>query len=407
MIFTVHQLTTGIQNLLGTVYSEVEVCGEITNLSISSSGHCYFTLKDDRAQLSAVLWNRNRSPLDDMRNGLEVVCTGRIDVYPPRGSYQIVVSSIEHKGLGALEKLFVQLKRKLHEEGLFDSSHKKPIPSWIRRVGVVTSPDGAAIHDFLQVLRRRWSQVDVCIFPSPVQGNGAARQLAEGVRFFNRVATTLGIDCIILTRGGGSMEDLWEFNDESLIRTIYESELPVVSAVGHEIDVTLCDLVADRRALTPSEAAELVSPDALDWKERLNSRKKRLNLALRSRFSASFDQLRALENRTCFQFPYRKIEEASQRVDFLEERLNQGARISLERGEKRVAQAAAQLEALSPLACLARGFSLTRVRHTGQVVKNVVQLKPGDELSTLFACGEVASVVREIILNNIDEKRSC
>lgn len=346
-IFSVYQLTNGIQNLLGTVFSEVRVSGEISDLKQSGAGHCYFLLKDESAQLSAILWSRMRPRGVELRDGLEVVCSGKIEVYPPRGSYQLVVSALELKGVGSLEKEFLAMKQRLAAEGLFDLSRKKQIPRRIQRVGVVTSPSGAAIHDFLQVLRRRWCGVDVCVFPSPVQGEGAAEKLAQGVEFFNRFAGRLGIDCIVVTRGGGSMEDLWEFNSERLVRAIYASELPVISAVGHEIDVTLCDLVSDRRALTPSEAAEIISPNVQDLTQRLQNTQARLELALENLLSQKEGELNHLAQNQVFRFPFRKIDELTQSLDVSETRLNQRLESRLELWETRVTAQAARLDGMS------------------------------------------------------------
>lgn len=391
--FTVTQITTGIQNLLGTVFSQVRVSGEISDLKQSSAGHCYFLLKDEAAQLSAVLWSRTRPRGIELRDGLEVVCEGKIEVYPPRGNYQLIVSSLELKGLGALEQEFLALKQRLTAEGLFDPAHKKPIPRQIHRVGVVTSPDGAAIHDFLQVLKRRWCGVDVCVFPSPVQGAGAAEKLAQGVEFFNRWAGRLGIDCIVLTRGGGSMEDLWEFNQERLVRAIFDSELPVISGVGHEIDVTLCDLAADRRALTPSEAAELISPNVQNLAERLQNAKSRLDFAVGSLLDQREMALNHLAQNPVFRFPTRMIDALAQGLDVTEERLNDRVKNRLELLETQMGTQAARLEALSPLNVLSRGYTVTQDAESGKVLRSVNDVQPWQKLKTRFPDGECVSRV--------------
>ncbi len=398
-IFTVFQLTNGIQNLLGTVFSDVRVCGEITDLKQSGMGHCYFLLKDESAQLSAVLWNRLRSKDFELRDGMEVVCAGKIEVYPPRGNYQLIVQSIEPKGLGALEQEFLKLKQRLTSEGLFDLSHKKRIPKKIQRVGVVTSPSGAAIHDFLQVLKRRWCSVDVCVFPSAVQGAGAAETLAAGVEFFNQKAGRLGIDCIVLTRGGGSMEDLWEFNSERLVRAIYNSELPVISAVGHEIDVTLCDLAADQRALTPSEAAEIISPNVQDVAQRLRTASARLKIAVQNCAARSEAQLKRLEMSPVFRFPYRNISEKVQSVDGLEETLRSRFAANFRFLETQMTAQAARLEALSPLNVLTRGYSVTQ-NASGNILFSSQNLSVGERIHTKFASGECFSRIDEIVHNS-------
>ena len=396
-VFTVTQLTTGVQNLLGMVFSDVRVTGEITNLSRTAAGHCYFSLKDETAQLSAVIWNstRRRCPVE-LRDGLEVVCRGKIDVYPPRGSYQLIVNSLEQTGIGSLEQAFLKLKQKLAAEGLFAPEHKPPLPCTIRRVGVVTSPSGAAIHDFLQVLRRRFSGLDVIVYPAPVQGKGAAAKLADGVAFFNRYAGRLGIDCIVITRGGGSMEDLWEFNEEVLIRAIYDSELPTISAVGHEIDVTLCDLVASRRALTPSEAAEIVSPDSSDLKTRLKHTQQRLRFAMDAQCQRLESALQRYETHPVFRFPYRTWERCTQQTDLLESALRQTLARRLERETQNMGRLAAQLQTLSPVNVLARGYSLTKSEASGQLVRNVVECAVGERLVTQLQHGRVVSRIEEL-----------
>ncbi len=399
-VFTVFQLTNGIQNLLGTVFSEICVTGEILDLKRSGAGHSYFLLKDERAQISAVLWNRQRRQNDfELKDGLEVVCEGKLEVYPPRGSYQLIVTSIEPKGQGILEKQFLALKRRLEEEGLFDRERKKPIPRSVTGVGVVTSPAGAAIRDFLQVLRRRWLGVNVCVFPSPVQGDGAAEKLVEGIEFFNRYADRLGIDCIALIRGGGSMEDLWEFNSEDLVRAVCDSDLPIISGVGHEIDVTLCDLAADVRALTPSEAAEIISPDCHELKQRLKRERDRFFRAINQRFERWETDLDYVKNNSVFRFPFRTTDEWIQKLDYFEERLNFCTENQLELQETKMGIESARLEALSPVKVLSRGYSVTQKiigGNVGDAVYSVEELVPGARISTRFAFGRCESVVEKV-----------
>ncbi len=245
-ILTVGQLTAEIKDVLESTFAEVWVSGEISNLSRPQSGHCYLTLKDQDAQLRAVLWrtaaSRVRFDLDD---GLEVICHGRLDLYPPRGSYQLVIDQILPKGLGALELALRKLRERLAAEGLFDAARKRPLPRFPRQIAIVTSPTGAALRDFLEVLRRRWRGTDVLVLPARVQGEGAAAEIAAAIAVANRLARP--IDVLVVARGGGSLEDLWAFNEEAVVRAIDASRIPVVSAIGHEIDVTLADLVADVR----------------------------------------------------------------------------------------------------------------------------------------------------------------
>ena len=252
-----------------------------------------------------------------MADGLEVICLGHLDVYAPRGSYQLIVDEIEPKGMGALELALRQLREKLAREGLFDPGRKRPLPPLARRIGLVTSPTGAAIHDFLQVLGRRWRGADVLVFPVRVQGEGAAEEIAAAIATANRLP--LPIDCLVVARGGGSLEDLWAFNEEVVVRAIFASRIPVVSAVGHEIDVTLSDLVADVRALTPSEAAELVAPAAEELIARLRQIEQRAGAAMRFRLSSGRARVEAIARSRVFRRPLQRIEELARRLDELED----------------------------------------------------------------------------------------
>ena len=279
-VWSVYDLTARIKDSLESGFRSVWVGGEISNFSRPQSGHCYFTLKDDRAQIRAVVWRTAASRLKfDLHDGLEVICQGDLEVYAPRGTYQLVARKIEPRGIGALELALRKLKARLEAEGLFDPRRKRPLPKFPRRVAFVTSPTGAAIRDFLEVLRRRWKGVDVLVVPTRVQGEGAAREIAAAIELVNRLSDS--VDCLVVGRGGGSLEDLWAFNEEPVVRAIHASRIPVVSAVGHEIDIALADLVADVRALTPSEAAELVVPAAEEITAALGGQQKRLLLALR------------------------------------------------------------------------------------------------------------------------------
>jgi len=262
VVLSVGQLTRRITGLLEGGIGSVWVEGEISNLRRQSSGHCYFTLKDEESQLSCVLFARSAAGKTDLRDGLQVQLHGKISVYKPRGQYQLVVRLVQSKGEGMLQALFVELKRRLAQGGLFDQERKNPLPRFPRRIGVVTSPTGAAIRDFLHVLHRRHAGVRVVIPPVRVQGKGAAAEIAAAVSEFSRGGDAIGpVDVIVVTRGGGSLEDLWEFNEESVARAIAASAIPVVSAVGHEIDFSIADFVADFRAPTPIAAAEILAAD--------------------------------------------------------------------------------------------------------------------------------------------------
>ncbi len=391
-VLSVSQLTAQIKDLLESSFPTVWVNGEISNLARPGSGHVYLTLKDDRAQIRGAIWRNAASRLRfDLSDGLEVVCRGHVDVYAPRGSYQLIIEQIEPQGIGALELALRQLREKLAKEGLFDPERKRPLPPFVRRIAVVTSPTGAAVRDFLQVLGRRWRAADVLIVPVRVQGDGAAEEIAAAVETVNRLAVP--IDCLVVTRGGGSLEDLWAFNEEVVVRAIGASQIPVVSAVGHEIDVTLSDLVADVRALTPSEAAELVAPEAAELVAGLRQYQKRLAAALRSRASAARSRLDALARHHVFRRPYSHVHDLARRLDELEIRSTRAIRTQLKHARRQADATAARLESLSPLAVLGRGYSLTRRTDDGHVIRDAAELQPGQQITTRFAKGQTVSRV--------------
>ena len=391
-VLSVGQLTARIKELMESSFPSVWVSGEISNLARPGSGHCYLTLKDDQAQLRAAIWRNTAARIRfDLQDGLEVVCRGHVDVYAPRGSYQLIIETIEPKGVGALELALRQLKEKLAGEGLFDPARKRPLPPFVRRIAVVTSPTGAAIRDFLQVLGRRWRGAEVLIVPSRVQGEGAAEEIAAGIEAVGRLANPP--DCLVVTRGGGSLEDLWAFNEEVLVRAVAASAVPVISAVGHEVDVTLCDLAADVRALTPSEAAELVAPAADELTARLRQYQKRLATGLRVRAATARSQLDALARHHVFRRPYGQIHDAARHLDELAARADLAIRNQTRLSRGRIDSAAARLGALSPLSVLGRGYSLTQRAEDGRVVRDADELAVDDLITTRFAHGQTLSRV--------------
>jgi len=394
-VLSVWELTSQIKDLLESSFPSVWVTGEVSNLARPRSGHVYLTLKDERAQLRAAIWRNTAARLRfDLHDGLEVVCRGHVDVYAPRGSYQLIVEQIEPKGIGALELALRQLREKLGREGLFEAARKRPLPAFVRRLAVVTSPTGAAIHDFLQVLARRWRGADVLIVPTRVQGEGAGEEIAAAIQTVKRLRVPP--DCLVVTRGGGSLEDLWAFNEEVVVRAIFASQIPVVSAVGHEIDVTLSDLVADVRALTPSEAAELVAPDRDELMAGLRQYQKRLLAALRSRAKAARSRLDALARHHAFRRPFERLHHLSRRLDELEGRGSRAIRSHTARARQRLDAAAAQLESLSPLAVLGRGYSLTQRTDDGRIIRNAAGLNAGELITTRFARGRTISRVEQV-----------
>jgi len=394
-ILSVWELTARIKELVESSFPTVWVSGEISNFARPRSGHCYLTLKDDRAQLRAAIWRNTAARLRfDLHDGLEVICRGHIDVYAPRGSYQLIVEQVEPKGIGALELAFRQLHAKLKREGLFDESRKRPLPRFVRRIAVVTSPTGAAIRDFLQVLRRRWRGADVLIVPARVQGEDAAAEIAAAIATAGQLRPAP--DCLVVTRGGGSLEDLWAFNEEPVVRAIAACPIPTISGVGHEIDVTLSDLAADVRALTPSEAAELVAPAAEELIARLRQYQKRLFSALRSRAGAARSRLDALAAVATFRRPHRLVDDRARQLDELEGRCGIAMRNQLKHARQRTNSIASQLESLSPLAVLGRGYSLTQRTADGSVIRNAAELSTGNQITTRFAKGQSISRVERI-----------
>jgi exodeoxyribonuclease VII large subunit len=391
---SVGELTAQIKDLVEAGFPSVWVSGEISNLARPASGHIYLTLKDDDAQLKACMWRGNAQRVRfDLHDGLEVVCHGHLEVYGPRGQYQLILHSLEPRGMGALELALRQLRERLAREGLFDPARKKPLPPFVRQIAVVTSPTGAAIRDFLQVLGRRWRGADVLILPTRVQGEGASLEIAAAINAANRMDRHF--DCLVVTRGGGSLEDLWSFNEEPVVRAIAASKIPVISAIGHEIDVTLADLAADVRALTPSEAAELVAPASEELSAGLRQMHKRLNAALRSRAaSARSAWERAARNRV-FRRPFERIFDLSRRLDESEARSKRALKQRLALERRRLDKISAQLDSLSPLAVLRRGYSITQRASDGEIVRSAIELQPGELIETRFAEGSTTSRVEE------------
>jgi len=435
-IYTPSRLNREARGLLERGFGSVWIEGEISNLSRPSSGHWYFSLKDAGAQLRCAMFRqRNLLAKFSPKDGSHVLARGRVSLYEPRGDYQFLVDYIEEGGEGALRRQFEQLKAKLAQEGLFAAERKRQLPAWPRRIGVITSPTGAAIRDILHILQRRFVCVPVLIYPVPVQGAGAAEQIASMIRLASKRADC---DVLIIARGGGSLEDLWSFNEEVVARAIFDCTIPIVSGIGHEIDFTIADFVADVRAPTPSGAAELVVPDCEELQRRFRMWDRRLLLALertlgqhRENFSwlkrrlgqlhpgvalqqrtQRLDELetrlqRALKQhlaRRRAQFneqsahlrrlsPALKLSAASGRLHALELRLGNLAHRRLEKTRARLAAAARTLDAVSPLATLDRGYAIV-TNATGHVVTAASQLAPGDEIEARLSQGRVTAIVR-------------
>ncbi|MFT5525048.1 MAG: exodeoxyribonuclease VII large subunit [Pirellulaceae bacterium] len=403
-VLSVSQLTAIIKQALEETFPMVWVGGEVSDVARPRSGHIYLTLKDESAQIRAVIWRTTAQKLDfEIEDGMEVICLGAMDVYPPRGGYQLVLRKVEPLGQGAMQMALKQLQKQLAAEGLFDPAHKQPLPKIPRLIAVVTSPSGAAIRDFLEVLRRRWKGVDVIVIPTRVQGEGASTQIARGIRAANRLRPAP--DVIVVTRGGGSMEDLWCFNEEAVVRAIFMSKIPTVSAVGHEIDVTLSDLVADVRALTPTEAAERIVPHQDEVVQTLDSFRQRLVASLRNLASRSRNQVDSLANRRVLRAPLERIRELSQYLDDLQQRANRAIVQQHQTAHQKLAVSAGKLESLSPLAILGRGYSVTQ-NETGEVVRSTESLREGDRIVTTTAAGRISSRVEELHQEEIDPKNT-
>ncbi|MFM8445432.1 MAG: exodeoxyribonuclease VII large subunit [Methylococcus sp.] len=435
-IFSVSRLNRACRFLLAETFGALWIEGELSNFTAAASGHCYFTLKDAEAQVRCAMFRQQARLLAQLpRNGDHVLLKAQVSLYEPRGDYQLIVESLQAAGEGALAQAFERLKIKLGAEGLFDPAQKQPIPKLPRTIGVITSPTGAAIRDILTVLRRRFPAIEVIIYPVKVQGSEARDEIVHALRLANHLKQC---EVLILGRGGGSTEDLWTFNEERVARAIHASRIPVISAVGHEIDFTISDFVADLRAPTPSAAAEAVSPDRQDWLERLARLQARFLQSQRHRLAQASQLTGQLEKRLSQQHPAQRLHTQSQRLDELETRLRRSLSQQLSRLEQRllaerarllglrpeqklrllaarheqaahqlhlavqrqldqyahrVARASQELNAVSPLATLARGYSITLNADTSELVRSVREVQTGDRLRTRLPDGELISVV--------------
>ncbi len=392
---SVSEVTSRVKETLEARFADVWVAGEISNLTRASSGHIYLSLKDESALLRAVVW-RGAVPLlaIEPSDGLEVVCHGRIEVYPPRGTYQLTIDRLHAVGTGALEARLRRLHAQLAGEGLFDPARKRPLPPFPRRVAVVTSPSGAAIADFLETFLGRWRGAELIVVPSRVQGAGAAEELASALDTAARLSPP--VDVIALVRGGGSLEDLWAFNEEVLVRAVAACRVPVVSGVGHEIDVSLSDLAADVRALTPTDAAVRIAPDGRALVETLTTTLSRLRDGLGRRIETARERLDLLSRSRTLLDPSRIIDDRRTTVGQHADRLHRLAASAVDRAAERLRAATGRLEAGSPLKILARGYSVT-TRPEGAALRSIAGLEAGDELVTQLTDGRIWSTVQRIV----------
>jgi exodeoxyribonuclease VII large subunit len=395
--FTVTQLTAQVRAAVEAKFQSVWVVGEVSGFTRASSGHWYFTLKDAGAQIKTVAFRGINLRLRfDPRNGMEIVARGRLTVYEPKGEYQFVVEEMHPKGVGAADLALRQLKERLLAKGYFDPRRKKALPKPPARVALVASATGAAVRDMIEVFAQRWPFTEVIVRPTRVQGEGAARDVAVAVKQLNWLTRNnrLRFDAIILGRGGGSAEDLWAFNEEQVADAVFESRIPVVSAVGHETDVTVADLVADHRAETPTAAVVALTPDRREVMAALRAMRARMADAAERRVRLLRQRLDQMATRPALRRPLQRVHDLEQRLDDLAARLNRAARLRLTLAGQKLAAVSARLETLSPLQVLARGYSLTHTAD-GTLVRAVDDLRPGDLLLTRVAGGRVRSLVTD------------
>ncbi len=392
--FSVSALNEYIKNIFenNRTLSSVTVRGEISNFTNHRSGHLYFSLKDADGQIRAVMFRSKAASLKFMpESGMKVILHGSVTVYPRDGSYQIYVSSMQPDGIGALYLAYEQLKAKLTAEGLFDEDHKLPIPKIPRRIGVITSPTGAAVRDIINVTGRRFPLADIYVYPALVQGSLAEDSLIKAVDYFDRSGLC---DLIIIGRGGGSIEDLWAFNGEKLARRIYEATVPIISAVGHETDFTICDFVSDLRAPTPSAAAEIAVPDLRELMMRIDSYSERLSASLKNRVSRARDRINSLAKRADSRTILSLIQSRRDSLEGLSQRNGFAVSTSIARAKEKLAENAAKAHALSPLSTLYRGYSIAE--KDGRAVKSVSELKVEDELTMIFSDGRAHGSITKI-----------
>ena len=437
-VLSVSQLTGLLRTTVEGQFSDVWLEGEVSNLRMPGSGHIYCTLKDESSQIRAVLFRSSALRLKfTLQEGMCIIVRGRLTVYEPRGEYQIVLETVEPKGIGALQLAFEQLKARLAAEGLFDEARKKPLPTFPSTIGVVTSPTGAAIRDMLSVLHRRWPILHIILVPVPVQGEGAGQHVADAVALLNEQAVA---DVIIVGRGGGSMEDLWSFNEEVVVRAVAASRIPIVSAVGHETDVTLTDFAADRRAATPSAAAETVVPVLADVVERLrvltvrnghamarycvleqrrldayisglaqvqlriqrewqrtDGTIGRLKTLVCDRVAVSRDLVRQHQRELAGLNPIFYVKRGLSLIPTLVHRLERQILVMSEARKRRIAAIAAQLTHLSPLAILGRGYSILMRARDGTILRSALDAEVDEELVARLAQGELACTVKRVV----------
>lgn len=394
-VLTVTQLNNYVKRLLDGDYSLncVFMVGEISNFNNHyRTGHMYFTLKDENSAIKAVMFKSNAQRLRFMpEDGMSVIVRGRVSLFEAAGAYQIYIDDMQPDGVGALTLQFEQLKRKLAEEGLFDASHKKSLPPFPEKVGIITSPTGAAVQDIKNILSRRFPCAEAILYPVSVQGENSENQLVKAVNYFSNTGS---VDVVIIGRGGGSIEDLWSFNSEKLARAIYDCKVPIISAVGHETDFTISDFVADRRAETPSAAAEMAVPDMAELKKQLNSMSYEIMSIVRSMISESRESLNAIKNNNCLKDPFNTINIKRMMLDGTEIKLNSFTKTEIQKYRHDFSSTVVKLNALSPLNVLARGYSVAY--SNGKIVSSSDNLTVGDSLNIDFYNGSAVCEIKEL-----------
>ncbi|MCW8930640.1 MAG: exodeoxyribonuclease VII large subunit [Gammaproteobacteria bacterium] len=435
-ILSVSDFTRNVKSVLEYNFPSVWVSGEISNLAMPRSGHWYFTLKDDRSQVRCAMFRQSNQRLTFTPNeGMQILVKARVSLYEARGDFQLIVDSMEDAGVGTLQRAYEQLKQKLQAQGLFDSQHKQSLPEIPRCIGIITSPTGAALQDILNVLERRFPALPVIIYPAQVQGDSAPEQLLHALQ---QAQTQALCDVLIIGRGGGSIEDLWAFNHESLALAIHDCPIPIVSSVGHEVDFTICDFVADVRAATPSAAAELVSPDQEEWlnwlygiekqlsthierhilslqqqlqwqykqlkhpgryldeiSQRIDDLSARLEQHLKLQIQSRREKILTLEARLQQHSPVHQLKHQQTQLQYLQQRLQHSLQPHFEQLQQKIASLAREMDAFSPLATLGRGYSLVK-NEQDELIKSTTQLKKGQQVKVLFADDQALMTVDKL-----------
>lgn len=405
MVFTVSEITNYLKSILQSdmLLSNVYIKGEISNLKLHTSGHIYFTLKDNESKLKCVMFKSSAYKLKFLpEEGLGVIVRGRMSIYERDGQYQLYAEDMTPEGMGALYKAYEQLKSRLQAEGLFDAAHKKRLPYLPQNIGIVTSPTGAAIRDIISIIKRRCPMANMYLYPVQVQGESAGGEIVQGIRYFSSNPVAAGnnrVDVIITGRGGGSIEELWAFNEEAVARAIYECEVPVVSAVGHETDFTIADFVADVRAATPSAAAELVAPDKQGLYDRINQLNYKLNVSVSSLLNYNRNRVTSLSASAGFKQLEQKLLNYNQTLDTLNKYLNMGVSNIIKMNRNELCTYTEKLSILNPASILLRGYSYVEDEETGALVSSAGQVKPGDKLKINLKDGQLDAVVERVERN--------